>query len=312
MTRHYAYYPGCSLLESAVEYDRSVRQVMDLLNVKLSDIPDWTCCGASAVESVSRLLTYVLPARNLALVERDMDVDDILVPCSACYLNLLRVREETKHDKKLLAEINEALASEGLRYTGRANPRHLLDILVNDVGTGALAAKVDRNMEGFTAAAYYGCQILRPYPVFDDPKQPRSMHLVLEVLGIRPLEWDDGARCCGASLMVTKPKAALAAVAHILNGAAQADAVVTVCPLCQLNLEAYQRKAFSYGGPREQMSIVYLPQLMGLAFGCAAQDMALDKNMSLTPGFREGMRKGWPKDSKQKTQSLEETVVEEA
>ncbi|MFW5733997.1 MAG: heterodisulfide reductase-related iron-sulfur binding cluster [Oceanidesulfovibrio sp.] len=84
MTRHYAYYPGCSLMESAVEYDRSVRHVMDILDVSLTEIPDWTCCGASAMESVSRLLSYALPARNLALVERDMDVDDILVPCSAC------------------------------------------------------------------------------------------------------------------------------------------------------------------------------------------------------------------------------------
>ncbi|TVM33425.1 CoB--CoM heterodisulfide reductase iron-sulfur subunit B family protein [Oceanidesulfovibrio marinus] len=307
MTHHYAYYPGCSLLESAVEYDHSVRQVMDVLDAELTEIPDWTCCGASAVESVSRLLTYVLPARNLALVEQLMDVDDILVPCSACYLNLLRVVEDTRHDKKLLAEINEALSVEDLRYTGRAKPRHLLDILINDVGTGAIAARTERDMSGFSAAAYYGCQILRPYPVFDDPRQPRSMHLVLEALGIKPMAWDDEARCCGASLMVTKPEAALASVARILDGASQADAVVTVCPMCQINLEAYQSKAAGYGGPRETVSVVYLPQLMGLAFGCTEDELMLNKNMSLAPRFRAGMRQGWATQG-----SLEETVVEEA
>ncbi|MFW5733996.1 MAG: heterodisulfide reductase-related iron-sulfur binding cluster, partial [Oceanidesulfovibrio sp.] len=169
---------------------------------------------------------------------------------------LLRVREETRHDKALLAEINEALSVEGLRYTGRARPRHLLDILVNDVGTGVIAARAGQALEGFTAAAYYGCQILRPYPVFDDPRRPTSMHRVLGAMGASTLDWEDGSRCCGASLMVTKPKAALAAVARLLDGACAADAVVTVCPLCQLNLEAYQRKAFEYGGPRKTVSII--------------------------------------------------------
>lgn len=287
----YAYYPGCSLTASAVEYDASSRAMLERLGVGLEEIPGWTCCGASAVESISRLLTYTLPARNLALIERDMEkIDQVLVPCSACYLNLLKVREQAAKDKKLAADINEVLSGEELKYTGKVRVRHILDVLINDVGPERVGEQIARTMDGIRIAPYYGCQILRPYPVFDDPERPQTMEPLLQAIGAEVFDWDFGGKCCGASLMATKQEAALELTGDILAAAQEADAIVTVCPMCQMNLEAYQSKALSAAGGGSRVTILYLPQLLGLALGFSKKEMLLGKNMEVTGRFRKKLK----------------------
>lgn len=286
----YAYYPGCSLETSAEEYDVSTREVLARLGVELAETPDWTCCGASAVEPVSRLLSFALPARNLALSEREAAGLDLLVPCSACYLNHLRVERECAKDRTLPGRINEALSAEGLHYGGKVRVRHLLDVLATDIGAEAVAAAVSRRLEGLSVAAYYGCQALRPYALFDDPEHPRSMGPLLAALGATELAWDMGGRCCGASLMATKPEVALVSVGAILKAAQGTDVIVTVCPMCQMNLEAYQAEALRAGGGGHPVSVLYLSQLLGLAFGLPESAVKLDKNLAVTEALKEKLR----------------------
>lgn len=283
----YAYYPGCSLQESAQEFDVSVRAVMAVLGVELIEIPDWTCCGASAAEPVSALMNYALPARNLALAESELGGLDVLAPCSACYLNLLKVNREVIGNKVLHGRVNEALGASGLSYRGSVGVRHILDVLVNDIGLEAIREKIVSDLGGMRVAPYYGCQILRPYEVFDDPRRPMTMDNVLMALGAKVHAWDVGNRCCGASLMVTHPEVAMHSVAAILGAAEGADAVATVCPLCQMNLEAYQHESAAEG---HHAPILYLTQLMGLAFGLEEASVLLDKNMSLDGSMRAGIR----------------------
>ncbi len=286
----YAYYPGCSLTASAVEYDVSCRRSLERLGAELAEIPGWTCCGASAVEPVSRLLTLALPARNLALAERETPGLDLLVPCSACYLNHLRVGRECAKDRNLSGRINEALSVEGLRYEGSVRVRHLLDVLGTDLGAEAVAGAVRRPLEGLVVAPYYGCQALRPYALFDDPEHPRSMTPLLTALGATVLDWDMGGRCCGASLMATKKDTALVSVAAILGAAGDADVIATVCPMCQMNLEAYQKEAFRAGGRGNPVSVLYLTQLLGLAFGFSEEEVLLHKNLAVMDAFTDKLR----------------------
>ena len=300
----YAYYPGCSLAESAREYDQSTRMVMERLGARLVDVPDWTCCGASAVESVSRLLAMALPARNLALAQREGQEVDVLVPCSACYLNLRRVQEETAHDRALALDLEEVLSVENLHYDGTVRVRHLLDVLQADFGPQQIGHHVSRPLEGMTVAPYYGCQILRPYAVFDDPERPTSMEPLLKAVGAEVFDWSMGNVCCGASLMATEKDVALVSVARILDAAQGADVIATVCPLCQMNLEAYQAEALRRAGHGEPVTVLYLPQLMGLAMGLSPRDVLLDKNMSL----RDPARKKISQLLKTPRQAAEATV----
>lgn len=274
---NYSYYPGCSLLESAVEYDVSTRAVLDAMDVRIEEIPGWTCCGASAVEAVSALLATALPARNLALAAKHSPGADVLVPCSACYLNLLHAAMKLK-TPYTRATVNGILKEEDLALDTDLRVRHLLDVFANDLFE-QIKANVVRPLEGLRVAPYYGCQILRPYVVFDDPERPASMEGILAALGAETYPWDMGAKCCGASLMASQKNVALRAVGKILQSAAEADAIVTVCPLCQMNLEGYQDEALKTSADRTPVSVLYLPQLIGMAFGLPGSSLQLQKNM---------------------------------
>ncbi|MDD3992343.1 MAG: CoB--CoM heterodisulfide reductase iron-sulfur subunit B family protein [Desulfobacterales bacterium] len=287
----YLYYPGCSLEGTAREYDISTRAFMAAMGAELTEIEGWTCCGASAAEAVSELLTLVLPARNLALAEGMTPPGrDILVPCSACYLNLRRVEEKTRGSHDLKDRINEALAVEGLVYHGGTRTRHLLDVVSRDLGAAAVARRVVRPLTGIRVAPYYGCQCLRPYAVFDDPEAPRSMEPLIAATGADLHPWTMGSKCCGASHMNTKMEVGLKLVGAILEAAQGADAVVTVCPMCQINLEAYQRQVARQTGVAGTMTILYLPQLLGLAMGLSPEALRLDLNLAVTGGFLEKFR----------------------
>ena len=283
----YHYYPGCSLKGTAREYDLSTRAVMTSMGAELMEIGDWSCCGAGAAESFSYLLSLALPARNLAIAEKQEDVGDILVPCSACYLNLKKVEEKTRREPELFDTLNSILAEDHLQLNRSVHVRHLLDILANDLGADAFRPEVKNVLQNFRSAPYYGCQCLRPYAVFDDPERPRSMEPLIEALGAQIHPWNLGGRCCGASHMNTDMDVSLELVTAILRGAKGADAIATVCPMCQMNLEAYQQKISRRYNENLHITVLYLPQLIGLALGLSAQDLGLDLNLSITKRFRE-------------------------
>jgi len=99
-------------------------------------------------------------------------------------------------------------------------------------------------------------------------------------------DWDMGGRCCGASHMNTKMEVGLELSAAILRAAKGADAIVTVCPLCQINLEAHQAKMSKIYDEDLNNTILYLPQLLGIALGIPEKDMGLNLNLAVTDSFR--------------------------
>ncbi len=287
----YFYYPGCSLEGTAKEYNLSTVSLMRALGAELVEIDDWACCGASAAQAVSDLLSYVLPARTLAIAEkmgRAQGEDlDILVPCSACYLNLKKVSEDTMTDARLLKRINEVLKEEDLVFENRLSVRHLLDVLVRDVDVSMVQEKVRHPFKGFTAAPYYGCQCLRPFTVFDDPQRPVTMAPFIRAAGALVHSWEMGGRCCGASHMTTKPEVARVLVAGILKQARGADMILTVCPMCQMNLEGFQKKISGISKESLDISVLYLPQFLGMAMGLSGDETRMDLNLCVTSGFKE-------------------------
>jgi heterodisulfide reductase subunit B len=282
----YHYYPGCSLEGTAAEYDQATRAVMTALGAELAEIEEWTCCGASAAEATSALLALALPARNLALAEQQPEKRDVLIPCSACYLNLKTVVEKTRKDPSLLVRINTILAAEQLSLRGRLRVRHLLDVLATDLGPAGIAPNVQRPLAGLRIAPYYGCQCLRPYAVFDDPEMPTSMEPLIQVIGAEVFPWRMGGRCCGASHMNTQREVGMTLVTGILEAAHGADAIATVCPMCQMNLEAFQGAVSRSEKKDLRISILYLPQLIGLAMGLDAAGLGLQMNLAFDAALK--------------------------
>jgi heterodisulfide reductase subunit B len=287
----YLYYPGCSLEGTAREYSLATRAVMRSLGADLLEVEGWTCCGASAAESISSLLALALPARNLALAEGMEHGGEILVPCSACYLNLKKVEETIKKDPELYSRLNLILEAQGLRLGGTVRVRHLLDVIANDLGPEKIRSLTKKPLGDLIIAPYYGCQCLRPYAVFDDPEMPRSMEPLIEAIGAKIHRWHMGAKCCGASHMNTHMEVGIELVTAILGDAKAADAIVTVCPMCQMNLEAHQRKISHYRKEDMYKTILYLPQLIGLAFDLPEDELGLNYNLALTRSFDEKLHR---------------------
>ena len=281
----YLYYPGCSLEGTALEYSVATRAVMEALDTEITEIDGWTCCGASAAESQSGLLSLALPAINLARAEEMNLGKDVLAPCSACYLNLKKVEMKTRKEPGLLKTINSVLKEENLSYGATMKVRHLLDILVNDIGPEKIKNKTRYPLKGLKIAPYYGCQCIRPFSVFDDPEEPKSMESILKAAGAEIFSWNMGPKCCGAALLTTKREDGLKLVTSILKAAKGADAIATVCPMCQMNLEAFQDIVSKRQNQDLSISVIYLPQLLGAALGIDKTKLRLDLNLAVAEDF---------------------------
>lgn len=276
----YLFYPGCSQEGTAQEYRDSTLVVLQALGAEVQELEDWTCCGASVAPVISDLLGLALPARNLALAEQQADGRDLLTVCSACYTNFRRTAATLAADRALHNKVNQALEVENLTYRGTVTARHILDILANDFGPEAVRARVQKPLEGLTVAPYYGCQTVRPYSPFDNGQRPTSMLPLLEALGVKIHRHPREASCCGTSLLMTKPEVGLQMAASVLEACEGADCIVTVCPMCHMNLDAYQDKVSRLLGRRVRIPVVYLPQLMGLAFGLPEETLGLRRHVT--------------------------------
>ena len=267
----YLFYPGCSMHASALEYQTSMLAVLKTMGAEVTELEDWTCCGASVASVMSDLLGLAMPARNLALAERaggngQGQALPLLVGCSSCYTNLQRAVLAAANPSTL-AKINQALEVENVTFTGKVQVRHLMDILANDFGPEKVKAHVKRPLTGLKVAPYYGCQTVRPYSPYDNSQHPTSMIGIIEALGATVYHFSHEATCCGTALLTTKPHVGLEIVGQILEGASAADCLAAVCPMCHLNLDSYQDLISKQMGKLIKIPVLFLPQLIGLAFG---------------------------------------------
>jgi len=262
----FAYYPGCSLHGTAKEYGQSTAAVCRHLGIELHEIPDWNCCGASSAHATSKVLSLALPARNLAQAEQMGE--DMLLPCAACYSRMAETKHELSHNDILRHKVNEIIEMD---YDAKGDVLHLLQVVAGDEGMALVKDKVVKPLTGLKVAAYYGCLLVRPPEVtgFDDPENPQSMDRLLRLLGAEPVDWTHKVECCGASLSVGRSDIVTKLTGDILEAAkaAGAEVIAVACPMCQSNLDTRQTAAERRNAEKYDLPIVYITQLMGLAFG---------------------------------------------
>jgi len=255
----YAYYPGCSQEGGEEHFGKSTEAVCHALGIELQEIHDWTCCGASSGHFMNEDLSVALPARNLAIAEK-MGLDTMCV-CAACYLRLRQARHDVRHNPELGRKVAGWLDAP---YEGKYGVRHLLDVVVNDLGLDAVKAKVTHPLKGLKLVCYYGCYLMRPPEIvaFDDPENPTAMGRLLEASGADVRDWAAKVDCCGGSLMLTRSDAVHDLVGNIVDRArdVEAEAIVTACPMCTMNLEAMQTG-------KDKLPIIYFTELLGVAMG---------------------------------------------
>jgi heterodisulfide reductase subunit B len=265
---------------NAAAYDWSVRAVAEVFGLQLPEIDDWNCCGATEYFSQDELTACAVIARNLALV--DPQLDQVVAPCAACYLNLKKVDRLMAEDAKMGDLINQALAAGGLHYTpGRVQVRHFLEVLHTDVGEERIRQKVVRPLTGLRVAPYYGCQWVRPFKEVDNPEYPTKMDDVLRWVGAEVIDYPVKAHCCGGHMTQISEPQAFELIRRLLYSAEEykADLIACMCPMCQLNLDAYQSRVNSFFNTHFKIPIVYFTQVVGLALGLDMQRLGFGKEI---------------------------------
>jgi len=283
--KEYSFYPGCSSERrtSASNYMVSVEAMCKKLDVKLNEIPDWNCCGASiGYAEGGELPRHVMNARNLAISEEVNKGQDVVATCAACWLGAKETKDRLAHDSSLLAETNEALREAGmnLQYKGEQEVRHMVEVLIEDLGYDELKKPVVKSLEGIKFAGYVGCQTNRPFGIAGESfENPKYLDRLVEIVGGEALEkYDQKVTCCGGALAFSEPEKSQVQIKKIVESAYDhgADMIVTPCPVCQMNVEVYQGQINKRYGTKFNIPVTYYSQLMAVAYGGTAKEAGLD------------------------------------
>jgi heterodisulfide reductase subunit B len=274
-----AYYPGCTLHASSSLYDKQCLLIFKELGIDLKEIEDWNCCGATSAGKINDFLAIAMPARNLGIAEAT-GLSEMVIPCSACYSRTLIAQKQLADDPTLAEEINTELSK---KVRGTIKISTILEVLMPSVESGGLAKKVTKKLKALKPACYYGCMLTRfPYdvPVSDNVENPQGMEKILKALGSKAIDWNYKTDCCGASAAVNDKETALTLMAKIMKDALarEANCFVVVCPMCQLNLDAYQDEFCRDNGINERLPVYFITELIGLAMEIPPEDLQIDRH----------------------------------
>jgi len=274
-----AYFPGCTLHASSKLYDVQSNLVLNKLGVQLKELDDWNCCGATSASKTDDFLAIAMPARNLGIADH-MGLSQLVIPCSACYSRMLVAQNRLELDESLKSEINGELKK---KLTGKTKIVSIIDLLVSLIGTAEWKDTTHKYLRTLKPACYYGCMQTR-FPIDidvpDNVENPQGMETILRALGAKPIDWSYKTDCCGASASVNDPDLALGLMAKIMKDAIDRGAAcfVTSCPMCQLNLDAYQKQVREAHNIAKSMPVYLITELVGLAMGMKPEALQIDRH----------------------------------
>jgi heterodisulfide reductase subunit B len=272
------YYPGCTLKNSARNFDVSTVSSMAELNVEVEELERWNCCGTVHALGSDNIMNRVAPVTNLIRV-KEAQASEFMTSCAMCYNTLKRANIDVKKNPDKLSTINEFLTLETTKYQGDVDVLHLLEYLRDRVGFDKVAEKVKKPLKGLRVACYYGCLLVRPKEVaFDDVENPMIMENLITALGATAVNFPLKTECCGAYHAVGAPEIVADRTDKIMGSAneAQVDLMVVSCPMCAYNLDFRQDDAKRVNPDFEHLPVLYFTQLMALALECGDDALRFD------------------------------------
>jgi succinate dehydrogenase / fumarate reductase cytochrome b subunit len=280
-----AYWPGCVSRGFTPELHGSMAQVAPLLDIELVELDRASCCGAGVIAEHNQELADTLNARTFALAQRVDGAELMMNICSTCQGAQSECQERLDANADYRAHINENISAEGLHYEKGLTNKNLLWLLVEEIGLDELRSRVKRPLTNLKVGPFYGCYIVRPINRLgiDAEERPRDRYLsmVIEALGGTVIEYAGSHKCCGFPIITMNKDASLKQAGRHLGDAADADAdcLVTPCPLCHLNLDLQQPLAERVVGRELNMPVLHLPQLVGLALGLEPKELGMQRHV---------------------------------
>jgi heterodisulfide reductase subunit B len=286
-----AYFPGCSLKETAKAFETSAIAVMDALGLPLVELKRWNCCGTVFSLTTDDLMHHIASVRNLIRAQ-ETGATELVTLCSMCFNTLKRVSQAVSADKEALTKIN-AFMNEEVDYAGKVEVKHLLEILRDRIGWEKISERVMQSLEGLIVAPYYGCTLVRPSEAgIDDAETPTVMQELIKSVGATAQTFPFQTECCGSYLRVDRRDLVVERGYRILSAArrTRADLIVTACPLCQHNLEQTLGELGRTLPEEEPIPILYFTQLLAIAFCVEAGPLPLKltKKLTILQGAIEG------------------------
>jgi succinate dehydrogenase / fumarate reductase cytochrome b subunit len=281
MPLKYALYPGCAAKGATPELYQSTMAIIGRLNIEVIELTAASCCGAGVVTVSDPDAALALNARTFAQAER-LGLD-VLTICGTCQGVMGAANKRLTQDQALRDRMNRLLEPEGLAYRGTVRVKHLLWVIVREIGLQELRRQVRVPFHAFRIAPFYGCYILRPsWDVgFEDPENPTSLEKVIQAVGGESVAYAGRTKCCGFPIILEKEAIAVSMAGANMKEARDggADFMVTPCPLCHMSLDIYQERAGAAVGARLDLPILHLPQLIGLAMGIPAGELGLSRHL---------------------------------
>jgi succinate dehydrogenase / fumarate reductase cytochrome b subunit len=278
-----AYWPGCVSRGFTPELHGAMEKVAPLLDLELVELDRASCCGAGVIAEHSQELADTLNARTFALAEKTGS-GLMMNICSTCQGSMSECQERLDANTEYRIAINDNLREEGLKYDKAVVNKNLAWVLVEELGLDELRSRVKRPLTDLRVGPFYGCYIVRPRDRLGiDDEHPRHtyLHQIIETLGGTVIDYAGAYKCCGFPIITMNKEASLKQAGRHLGDAvdAEADCLVTPCPLCHLNLDLQQPLAEKVVGRELDMPVLHLPQLLGLALGLKPKELGLQRHV---------------------------------
>jgi len=283
-----AYWPGCVSRGFTPELHGSMAAVAPKLDIELEELSRANCCGAGVIAEHNQELVDTLNARTFAMAQATGA--GMMNICSTCQGAQSECQQRLDADDAYREHINTHLEPEGLRYEkdGDWENKNLLWLLVEDIGLDQLRERVVRPLDGLRVAPFYGCYIVRPtgrlgYDRF--PERDTYLEQVIEAVGAKSVPYAGSHKCCGFPVITMNKATSLRQAGRHLADAldADADCLVSPCPLCHLNLDMQQPEAQKYVERDLGIPVLHFPQLLGLALGLDPKtELGMDKHVVKT------------------------------
>jgi len=277
--KKYAYFPGCSMDSTAVTYKKSFEYIANEIGLEKIEIPDWSCCGSTSAHMKNEKMALALAARNIAIAEEQLPGLDIITPCAACYSRLKMANHAARKDEYVRKEIEELL---NMNYQAKPEILSFLDLFEDKEIQEAISKNLHRSLKGLKVACYYGCLYSRPSYATGETsvEHPDKMEKVLAITEAECIDWDYKTECCGASHQVDAPKQARPLIEKIFRNAKAngAQAIVTACPLCNMNLDMRENEINKTMGKDYDIAVFQFTELIALAMGAGANDVGIHQH----------------------------------
>ncbi len=280
-----AYWPGCVSRGFTPELHGSMAKVAPLLDIELVELDRANCCGAGVIAEHNQELADTLNARTFALAQAVDGAEMMMNICSTCQGAQRECQERLDASSEYREHVNETLrAAEGIAYERGLVNKNFLWVLVEELGLDEVRERVERPLTNLKVGPFYGCYIVRPRERLEiDAEHPRDHYLdqLIEALGGTVIDYAGARKCCGFPIITMNKEASLKQAGRHLADAIEADAdcLVTPCPLCHLNLDMQQPIAERVVGRELGMPVLHLPQLLGLALGLEPRELGLSRHV---------------------------------